>query len=114
MSDRLGNTEARITFIHLRQRTNGIPSDKGGYTVAIKAREAGLYSVSICQCNTNQRYDPKLGEKVAAQRIGRGQFFVQNHEEMCATLLTLHTKLCTGTVPRLNLDELGCDTQAAA
>jgi hypothetical protein len=106
--------QARITFIHLRQRHNSIASEKGGYTVAVRERDNGLFSVSICQCNTNQRYDDKLGEKIAAQRINRGQFFVQNKDELVATLNTLHSKLCTGTVPRLALDGLPFDTEKLA
>jgi hypothetical protein len=96
----------QIKFIHLRQRNNGIAQDKGGYTVAIKERSNGVFSVTICQCNTNQRYDEKLGEKVAAQRLNRGQFFVQKHDELASTLNTLHTKLCIGSVPKLALDVL--------
>jgi hypothetical protein len=96
----------RTTFIHLRTRHNGIPSDKGGYSVAIKPRPNGLLSVSICQCNTNQRFDPKLGEKVSETRLNRGQFFVQTRAELIQTLTTLHEKLSTGAVVRLSFDEL--------
>lgn len=103
-----------IKFVHLRSRKNGVATDKGGYTIAIKARSNGLYSVSICQCNTNQRYDERLGEKVAEQRLTKGQFFVQDKAQVEATLNTLHTKLCTGPVPRLNLDVLADPLQQAA
>jgi hypothetical protein len=100
------SNKSATKFVHLRTRSNAVAQDKGGYTVAIKARPNGLFSVSICQCNTNQRYDERLGEKVAESRIGRGQFFVQSREELEATLNTLHKKLCTGNVPKLNLDTL--------
>jgi hypothetical protein len=85
---------------------NGIARDNGGYTIAVRVREDNNYSVTICQCNSTQRYDPKLGEKVAAARMKRGQFFVQNKDTLVETLNTLHNKLCTGTTPRLNLDVL--------
>lgn len=98
-----------MRFFHLRSRNNGIPSDKGGYTVAYKSRPNGMYSVSICQCNTNQKYDEKLGEKVAAMRIGRGQFFVQDRVAFIATLTTLHDKLSNGTPTKLNVAELLAD-----
>ena len=93
-------------FVHLRSRKNGVAQDKGGYTIAIKSRANSMYAVSICQCNTNQRYDEKLGEKIAEQRLARGQFFVQDMAQVVATLNTLHNKLCTGSVPKLALDTL--------
>ena len=97
----------QVRFVHLRTRHNAIPQEKGGYTVAVKSRPNGSYSVSICQCNTNQRYDEKLGEKVAETRLSRGQFFVQSKDDLMATLQTLHDKLCTGdVVPKLSLDML--------
>lgn len=99
--------ETSLKFFHLRTRNNGVPADKGGYTVAVKSRPNGLYSVSICQCNSNQVYDERLGEKVAEQRIGTGKFFVQSHDELVATLHTLHNKLSSGAVVRLDLSELG-------
>ncbi|CAB4169829.1 hypothetical protein UFOVP1528_20 [uncultured Caudovirales phage] len=101
------------TFIHVRVRNNGIASDKGGYTVAIKGRVDGKYSVSICQCNTNQRYDGKLGEKIADMRINRGQFFVQSREQLDTTLNTLNQKLCTGNVLRLDTSVLDTHKEAA-
>jgi hypothetical protein len=100
-------------FVHIRVRNNGIPSDKGGYTVAIRDRQNGQYSVSICQCNTNQRYDEKLGEKIAEMRVNRGQFFVQDKEQLTATLSMLHEKLSTGTVLQLNLSVLDTEKEAA-
>lgn len=96
----------RVAFFHIRSRVDGVPTDKGGYTVAYKQRPNGDYSVSICQCNTNQRYDEKLGEKVAEQRIGRGQFFVQSKDEFVATLNTLHNKLSSGKPIRLDTSAL--------
>lgn len=104
---------SKTKFMHLRVRHNGVAQDKGGYTVAVKDRGNGLYSVSICQCNTNQRYDERLGEKIAEMRIGRGQFFVQDKAQLEATLQSLHEKLCTGIVPRLNLDVLNSFKEAA-
>jgi hypothetical protein len=59
-------------------------------------------------------YDEKLGEKVAEQRIGSGKFFVQSRAELIATLNTLHTKLSSGTVVRLDLSELGETEKKAA
>jgi hypothetical protein len=101
-------------FVHLRVRVNGIPSDKGGYTIAIRDRQNGQYSVSICQCNTNQRYDEKLGEKIAEMRVNRGQFFVQDKAQLTATLSMLHEKLCSGGyVPRINLEVLEPEKEAA-
>lgn len=101
----------RTQFIHLRVRNNGIASDKGGYTVAVARRSNGLFSVTICQCNTNQRYDERLGQKIAETRLGRGQFFVQDRKQLEDTLHLLHTKLCHGNVPRLNLDVLDADVE---
>jgi len=101
-----------LKFFHLRTRNNGVATEKGGYTVAIKGRPNGLYSVSICQCNSNQTYDERLGEKVAEQRIGSGKFFVQSTDDLVATLNTLHNKLSTGPVIRLDLRELE-EAQAA-
>lgn len=97
-----GSKKHEVKFVHLRQRHNGIPSDKGGYTIAVRPRPNGSFSVSICQCNSNQRYDEKLGEKVAEQRLGRGQFFVQDKPTLLTTLSTLHSKLSTGTVLKLD------------
>jgi len=94
----------RVAFFHIRPRNNGVPSDKGGYTVAYKLRPDGKYSISICQCNTNQRYDEKLGEKVSEQRIGRGQFFVQSKQDFVQTIDTLNNKLSTGKRIRINED----------
>ena len=93
-----------VKFLHLRQRHNGIPSDRGGYTVAIKERGNGKFSVCLCQCNTNQRYDERLGEKVAEARLGRGQFFVQDKAQLLETIQTLHSKLSTGTTVKLNTE----------
>lgn len=99
-------TQQRVKFFHLRTRNNGIATDKGGYTIAYKPRTAGEYSVSICQCNTNQRYDERLGEKIAELRLSRGQFFVQSRADFIATLNTLHAKLSGGNVVPLNVDAL--------
>lgn len=99
-------TENTISFVHLRTRNNGVAQPKGGYTVAVAVRNDGQYALTICQCNTNQVYDPKLGEKVAAGRMKHGRFFVQSKEDMIATLNTLNNKLSTGTVVRLNLDDI--------
>lgn len=114
--DKLPRTrsESETTFVHLRARNNGVASERGGYTVAIKPRSNGMFSVSICQCNTNQRYDEKLGEKIAESRLSRGQFFVQPKADLVATLETLHNKLCIGMVPRLNLDALNTGSQLKA
>jgi hypothetical protein len=103
-----------VRFIHLRTRTNGVAQQKGGYTIACKKRDDGNWALTICQCNSNQTYDGKLGEKVAAARMKRGQYFVQSDADMQATLNTLHAKLCTGTVPRLNLDEVTEPAKLAA
>lgn len=102
--------QPRVRFFHLRTRNNGIPSEKGGHTVAYKRRNDGNYSVSICQCNTNQRYDERLGEKIADMRLSRGQFFVQSRADFIATLQTLHNKLSSGTPTKLNVDELVADS----
>ncbi len=110
------NVEPRITghresvrFFHLRTRNNGVAQDKGGITVAYKRRANGAYSITICQCNTNQRYDERLGEKVAAGRLEQGKFMVQGREDFIATLQTLHLKLSTGTVTKLDVSELMAD-----
>lgn len=95
-----------VTFIHLRQRNNGIAMPCGGYTIAVKKRSDGQFSIAICQCNSRQRYDAKLGEKVALSRINRGQFMVQDLATLEATLHTLHDKLSTGTLVRLHTPEL--------
>lgn len=106
-------TNNNMQFVHLRTRNNGIAQPKGGYTVAAQLRDDGQWKLTICQCNSNQTYDAKLGEKVAAARMKRGQFFVQSADDLVATLTTLHAKLCTGSVPRLNLDQFG-ELKAAA
>ena len=98
--------DKRITFFHLKRRINGVAQDKGGYTVAIRPRNGDLFSVSICQCNANQRYDEALGQKTAAVRLNRGQFFVQSKGELETTLTTLHHKLSEGTPVRLDLSAL--------
>lgn len=107
-------TQQQVKFVHLRTRRNGVALDKGGYTIALKEREDGQHAVTICQCNTNQLYDARLGEKVAATRMKRGQFFVQDVAGVTQTLNTLHNKLCSGTVPRLNLDVLEAESVAEA
>lgn len=107
MSNIKGNVGVR--FFHLRSRINGIAQDKGGYTVAFKSRGNGSYSITICQCNSNQRYDERLGEKISEMRLGRGQFMVQTREDFIATLNTLHTKLSGGTPTKLNVSELLAD-----
>lgn len=104
MLERNGNP---VKFFHLRTRNNGVPQEKGGYTVAVKSRPNGMYAVSICQCNSKQTYDERLGEKVAEQRVGSGKFFVQSKAELVATLNTLHNKLSSGVVVRLDLSSLG-------
>jgi hypothetical protein len=81
-------------FLHLRAHTNGKPLPTGGYTVTYKRHSDGQYSVSICQCNSNQRYDEKLGEKIADMRLSRGQFFiVENDEALNGTVVVLQQKL---------------------
>lgn len=105
--------QKRVQFVHLRSRVNGVAADRGGYTVAVKERADGMFAITICQCNNNQRYDEKLGEKIAEMRMGRGQFFVQSHDELVASLGTLHNKLCSGAVPKLNLDVLKNEAVAA-
>lgn len=102
-----------ISFVHLRTRNNGIAQPTGGYTIACREREDKQWALTICQCNSTQTYDAKLGEKVAAARMKRGQFFVQNADDMVATLNTLHTKLCTGTIPRLNLEMVQAEQPTA-
>lgn len=106
------STSRQSKYFHLRTRINGVAQDKGGYTVALRRRDGTSYSVSICQCNTNQKYDERLGEKVADMRISRGQFFVQERAQLITTLNTLHNKLCSGTVPKLNVDGLLADAIA--
>lgn len=106
--------QTKVRFIHLRSRKNGVAQDRGGYTVGIKQRTNGEFSVSICQCHTNQKYNEELGEKTARERLRQGQFFVQDRTTLVDTLNTLHNKLCSGVVPRLNLDVLEEPAQAAA
>jgi hypothetical protein len=93
-------------FIHLRARHDGKAKPHGGYTLAVKARPDGKCAVSICQCNTKQLYNESLGEKVAETRLGKGQFFVQDMEQLEATLRTLHDKLCTGHVIELRMSDM--------
>jgi hypothetical protein len=92
----MSNESVRV--FHLRRRTNGIPEATGGYSVVVKARSDGRFNITIAQCNDKQRYDEKLGEKIAVTRMKQGKYFVQGWEDVVATMNTLHTKLCTGTV----------------
>lgn len=96
-----------VNYVHLRARHNALPLDRGGYTVAYKRRKDGTYSVTICQCNTVQKYDEKLGEKIAKGRMERGQFFVQTKDALKNTLNLLHDKLSTGNLKvQLNLEDV--------
>jgi hypothetical protein len=91
---------------HLRRRHNGVAQNAGGYTVIVKGRKDGRLNVTISQCNERQRYDEKLGEKIAVSRMKQGKYFVSSHEDLVATLNTLNDKLCTGTKVVLNIEEL--------
>lgn len=97
------HTQDGVRVFHLRRRTNGIPESTGGYAVAVKQRKDGRYNVTISQCNEKQRYDEKLGEKIAVTRMKQGKYFVSTWPDLEATLNTLHSKLCTGTTPKLAL-----------
>lgn len=95
--------EQGVRVFHLRRRTNGIPESTGGYAVAVKARKDGRFNVTISQCNEKQRYDERLGEKIAFARMKQGKYFVSTWDDLVATLNTLHDKLCSGSKPKLAL-----------
>lgn len=99
--------------LHLRRRNNGIPENTGGYAVAIKERQDGRFNVTISQCHEKQRYDEKLGEKIALRRMKEGKYFVNTFADLRATLDTLHDKLCSGTPVRLHIEGI-TDQRAAA
>ncbi len=84
-------------YVHLRTRLNGVPQERGGYTLAIRPRKDGNYFITICQCNSWQKYDEKLGEKIAFNRMEKGQYFVLDKVRMIETFHLLHRKLCVGT-----------------
>lgn len=92
-----------VRVIHLRRRTNGIPEGTGGYSVAVKGRKDGRFNVTISQCNEKQRYDDKLGEKIAVTRMKQGKYFVSSWDDLVTTLNTLNSKLCVGNVVKLML-----------
>lgn len=96
-------TQDGIRVFHLRRRTNGIPESTGGYAIAVKQRKDGRYNVTISQCNERQKYDEKLGEKIALTRMKQGKYFVNTWDDLVATLNTLHGKLSTGTVSKLQV-----------
>lgn len=98
------NNNQQVQVFHLRRRTNGVIEATGGYAVACKPRTDGRFNVTISQCNHRQRYDEKLGEKIAVSRMKQGQYFVSTWEDLIATLHTLHDKL-GGTTP-LHIPEL--------
>lgn len=97
------HTQDGVRVFHLRRRTNGIPEATGGYAVAVKQRNDGRYNVTISQCNERQRYDEKLGEKIALTRMKQGKYFVSTWVDLEATLNTLHQKLSSGTVVSLQV-----------
>jgi hypothetical protein len=97
------HTQDGVRVFHLRRRTDGIPEATGGYAVAVKQRKDGRFNVTISQCNDSQRYDEKLGEKIATTRMKQGKYFVQDWDGLVATLNTLHSKLCTGKQVALQL-----------
>lgn len=107
------NTPNVPQVFHLRRRNNGIAESTGGYSVAVKPRKDGRYNVTISQCNERQKYDEKLGEKIAASRMKQGKYFVSTHDDLVATLNTLHDKLCKGNVPRLHIPGFVEDQKAA-
>lgn len=86
-----------VRVFHLRRRMNGIPEAVGGYSVAVKGRKDGRFNVTISQCNDKQRYNEKLGEKIAVARMKQGKYFVSSWDDLVATLNTLHGKLSHGT-----------------
>lgn len=92
-----------VRVFHLRRRTNGVPELTGGYSVAVKPRKDGRFNVTISQCNEKQRYDEKLGEKIAVSRMKQGKYFVSTWDDLVATLQTLHSKLSVGTEIKLDL-----------
>jgi hypothetical protein len=103
-----------VRVFHLRRRTNGIPETNGGYAVAVKERKDGRFNVTISQCNENQRYDEKLGEKIAVTRMKQGKYFVSTWTDLVATLNTLHDKLCSGTKPKLHVEQKNMQVSVAA
>jgi len=102
----MDQTPERVQVFHLRRRSNGIPESTGGYAVAVKCRKDGRFNVTISQCNERQRYDEKLGEKIAITRMKQGKYFVAaTWDDVLATLNTLHDKLSSGTKVKLNIQQ---------
>lgn len=79
--------------VHLRREIDGKVQRTGGYAVAVKLRMDGRYAVTISQCNEKQRYDERLGEKIATSRMAQGKFFVNDADTLNTTLQTLRLKL---------------------
>src|SRR3954462_9199449 len=85
-----------VRVFHLRRRVNGVPETNGGYAVAVKARKDGRFNITVSQCNERQRYDERLGDKIATTRMKQGKYFVRDWDGVVETLNTIHDKLCTG------------------
>ena len=82
-----------VQVFHIRRKVDGIPEMSGGYTVIVKERQDGRYNVTISQCHVRQRYDEKLGEKIALSRMKQGLYFATDWKGVEDTLNTLRSKV---------------------
>jgi hypothetical protein len=94
---------ANIQYVHIRARNNGIPVDTGGFTLAVKARSDGKYSVAIAQCPSDKICAKSLGKKMASKKLSEGKYMVKELPELQELADKLAEKICTGNV-KLRID----------
>jgi hypothetical protein len=86
LRNRAEGQQPRYRVFHLLRDEEG---ERGGYTVAMKPRKDGRLNVTLSQCKETQKYDMRLGEKIAVSRMKQGKYFVCPPNNLASTLTAL-------------------------
>lgn len=97
----------QIQYVYIRARNNGIPQLNGGYTLAVKKRMDGQFTVAMAQCPAAVAFTKRMGSAMAAKRLRQGKYLVVANLQILAELCeTLAAKISTGQLVRTSLEHI--------
>lgn len=94
-------TSVNVKFVHLRAKRNGTPLSRGGCTIAF-VRDGEEVKMALSVCNSKQKYNATLGEKVAAERLLHGKALSLSIDDFAISVNNLNNKVGGSVLPSID------------